>query len=74
MGKTRITIAACALAACCLHPGNAMAQYSAADSVYQHAKGNRLSVGGYGEIALTRNFYSLPQPRDLQERPQPWAV
>lgn len=58
MGKTRITIAACALAACCLHPGNAMAQYSAADSVYQHAKGNRLSVGGYGEIALTRNFYS----------------
>ena len=48
MGKTRITIAACALAACCLHPGIAMAQYSAADSVYQHAKGNRLSVGGYG--------------------------
>ena len=35
-----------------------MAQSSAADSVYQHAKGNRLSVGGYGEIALTRNFYS----------------
>lgn len=35
-----------------------MAQVSASDSVYQHVKGNRLSVGGYGEVALTRNFYS----------------
>ena len=38
--------------------GTAMAQTSAADSVMQHAKGNRLSVGGYGEIAYSRNFYS----------------
>jgi len=34
------------------------AQTVAADSVFNHAKGNRLSVGGYGEVALTRNFYS----------------
>lgn len=38
---------------------NAQAQqYVATDSVQQHAKGNRLSVGGYGEVALSRNFYS----------------
>lgn len=38
--------------------GTAHAQVSAADSVMQHAKGNRLSIGGYGEVALSRNFYS----------------
>ena len=37
---------------------SAMAQVSAADSVMNHAKGNRLSVGGYGEAAYSRNFYS----------------
>lgn len=36
----------------------ALAQVSATDSVQQHAKGNRLSVGGYGEIAYSRNYYS----------------
>lgn len=36
----------------------AAAQVTASDSVFQHKKGNRLSVGGYGEVALTRNFYS----------------
>ena len=37
----------------------AMAQdYSAADSVQNHVKGNRLSIGGYGEVAYSRNFYS----------------
>lgn len=34
------------------------AQYSASDSVQQHVKGNRLSIGGYGEVAFSRNFYS----------------
>lgn len=34
------------------------AQTVAADSVMQHVKGNRLSVGGYGEVAYSRNFYS----------------
>lgn len=36
----------------------AKAQVNAADSVMQHAKGNRLSVGGYGEVAYSRMFYS----------------
>lgn len=36
----------------------AEAQVNTADSVMQHAKGNRLSIGGYGEVALSRNFYS----------------
>jgi hypothetical protein len=34
------------------------AQESAADSVMNHAKGNRLSVGGYGEVVFSRNLYS----------------
>ena len=45
-------------AACILTPDCAKAQYSAADSVQNHVKGNRLSIGGYGEAAYTRNFYS----------------
>ena len=36
----------------------ASAQTVAADSVMQHVNGKRLSVGGYGEIAMSRNFYS----------------
>lgn len=39
-------------------PITADAQIAAGDSVMQHVKGNRLSVGGYGEVALSRNFYS----------------
>lgn len=34
------------------------AQVNASDSVFSHAKGHRLSVGGYGEVAYSRNFYS----------------
>ena len=45
-------------AACMLTTDCAKAQYSAADSVQNHVKGNRLSIGGYGEAAYTRNFYS----------------
>ena len=57
----------CALAFC-LATTTAQAQVSAADSVYEHAKGNRLSIGGYGEIAYSRNFYSdnpFPFPRTV---------
>lgn len=53
-GKTFLTCAAAIL----FTSAQMQAQHSAADSVYQHAKGNRLSIGGYGEVALTRNFYS----------------
>ena len=37
---------------------SANAQTVAADSVMQHVNGKRLSVGGYGVGALSRNFYS----------------
>ena len=33
----------------------ASAQTVAADSVMQHVNGKRLSVGGYGEVAMSRN-------------------
>ena len=36
----------------------ASAQTVAADSVMQHVNGKRLRVGGYGEVAMSRNFYS----------------
>ena len=36
----------------------ARAQVNAGDSVMQHAKGNRLSVGGYGEVAFSREYFS----------------
>ena len=36
----------------------AKSQVVAADSVMEHVKGNRLSIGGYGEIGYSRNFYS----------------
>ena len=36
----------------------ANAQINAADSVMQHVRGNKLSVGGYGEVAYSRNYYS----------------
>ena len=54
--KTTIVTMACAAAMC--SPLAIQAQTVAADSVMQHAKGNRLSVGGYGEAAFSRNFYS----------------
>ena len=49
------------LAMCCLAVVSAAeteAQVNAADSVMQHAKGSKLSVGGYGEVAYSRNFFS----------------
>lgn len=57
MDRFTKALSACALALC-LTAVPACAQTSAADSVYRHAGGNRLSIGGYADIALTRNFYS----------------
>lgn len=52
-------LSACAImAGMSLAAAPAMAQVSAADSVMEHAGGKRLSIGGYGEVALTRNFFS----------------
>lgn len=62
MRRISKVLSVCAMTAM-LTTGNAHAQVVAADSVMQHAKGNRLSIGGYGEAALTRNFYSDNQYR-----------
>ena len=43
---------------CCLINNKINAQVAAGDSVMQHVRGNKLSVGGYGEVAYGRNFYS----------------
>ena len=56
MKRTTLLSVACAAAVCA--PLAAQAQTVAADSVMQHSRGNRLSVGGYGEVAYSRNFYS----------------
>ena len=39
------------------------AQGNAADSVFNSKRGSNLSIGGYGEIAYSRNFYSDNQYR-----------
>ena len=46
-----------ALLACGIATG-AMAQEVAGDSVLQHKNGKRFTVGGYGEVAYSRMFYS----------------
>ena len=54
MNNKKLWMAAAALAACM----QMSAQVNAGDSVKSHARGNRLSVGGYGEVAFSRNYYS----------------
>ena len=56
MNKSIIVSMACAAAMCA--PLHAQTQTATADSVMQHSNGRRLSIGGYGEVALSRNFYS----------------
>ena len=55
MNSLRIGLMSAALVA---GLATASAQTVAADSVMQHVRGNKLSVGGYGEVAMSRNFYS----------------
>ena len=54
MNSLRIGLMSAALVA---GLATASAQTVAADSVMQHVNGKRLSVGGYGEVAMSRNFY-----------------
>ena len=51
----KIFLASCLLAAVSM---GATAQTVAAEHEQAQPKVNRLSVGGYGEVAMTRNFYS----------------
>ena len=46
-----------AIISCCLCT-SLQAQEAAGDSVMQHVTGKRLSIGGYGEVNYSRNFYS----------------
>lgn len=55
--KTAILSFSVCIASLC-YTMNTAAQEVTADSVMQHVKGNRFSVGGYGEVALSRNFFS----------------
>ena len=55
MNSLRIGLMSAALVA---GLATASAQTVAADRVMQHVNGKRLSVGGYGEVAMSRNFYS----------------
>ncbi len=48
-----LSVVICQLAFCPV-----VAQTSAADSVMNHEGGSRLSVGGYGEVCYSRNFFS----------------
>ena len=55
----------------CLSAG---AQVNAADSVFNSNRASRLSVGGYGEVAYSRNFYSdhvsrYSQPENHKDDP-----
>ena len=50
--KTVLTVLTCLLTMV------VQAQENAGDSVMFHVKGNKLSMGGYGEVAYSRNFYS----------------
>lgn len=52
------TFLSAACAAWALLPLGAEAQTSDSGSAANRAKGGRLSIGGYGEAAYTRNFYS----------------
>lgn len=58
MKKLTILALACLLSGVFVPSAIQAQQISAIDSVMNHAKGNRLSVGGYGEVALTREFFS----------------
>jgi len=48
-----LSVVICQLAFCPV-----VAQTSVADSVMNHEGGSRLSVGGYGEVCYSRNFFS----------------
>lgn len=59
MNKFKIELMMCVLAVMgVVAPDSASAQVAAADSVMGHAGKQRLSVGGYGEVAYSREFYS----------------
>ena len=53
MKRLFLTLSICAAVA-----SAAQAQVAAGDSTFNHAGGSRFTIGGYGEIGYSRNFYS----------------
>lgn len=56
MTRKKDIVLLCCLLLCGIQ--TASAQVNAADSVMSHASGRRFSIGGYGEAAYSRMFYS----------------
>ena len=56
MNKLAIGLLAGEFVTACIS-GVACGQINAVDSVAQHVKGNRFSVGGYGEAVYAREFF-----------------
>lgn len=72
--RTEIILSMAAVMAVSGCPAIARAQTVTSDSVQQHVSGKRLSIGGYGEVALTRNFFSdnvyrYRSPKDYRNDP-----
>ena len=66
----KIVLSLLSLTAC----STLMAQVDAVDSVMQHVGGTRLSIGGYGEVNYSRNYFSdhvsrYSQPEDHRNDP-----
>lgn len=66
MNSLRIGLMSAALVA---GLATASAQTVAADSVMQHVNGKRLSVGGYGEVAMSRRHCHTPNARKQMKPP-----
>jgi len=54
--------------------GAIQAQVDASDSTFNHVNGTRFSIGGYGEVGYSRNFYSdhvsrYSQPEEHKDDP-----
>ena len=72
--RKNIILSATVLLVFSICPSIIEAQTVTSDSVQQHVSGNRLSIGGYGEVALTRNFFSdniyrYRSPQDYKNDP-----
>lgn len=66
--KTFFSLFIVSLFSLCLVPFKADAQVNAADSVLESKRESKLTIGGYGEVAYSRNFYS-----DNQYRYKNWS-
>jgi hypothetical protein len=58
MSKRAITYAFLALATACALPGYSQSNVGDTTHVAKTAPKSRLSVGGYGEAVMSKNFYS----------------